>query len=902
MFLPPLDLDVPFQKFVLDNGLEVVVHEDHSDPVLSVQVVYHVGSAREASGRSGFAHLFEHMLFQGSEHVGDDQHFKLIQGAGGTLNGTTNLDRTSYFESLPSNQLELALWLEADRMGFLLPAMTQAKLDNQREVVKNERRQNYENRPYGRLPELVLAELFGAEHPYGHPTIGSLDDLDRASLEDVAGFFRRWYGPNNATLVVAGDVDPQVVRARVEHFFGPLPRGPLVDRPAPEPVHLQATRVAILEDDVSQPQLTLVWPTVPMGSPDEAAVDLLTALLAGSKSAWLERALVTHEELASQVSASHQSGERAGRLEISLRPTPGTSLSTLQGRVDALLEELATAGIDPGHLARIQSRNAGRRLRQLESVAARADVLAHGNCFFSDPGHWREEFEREQAVRAGDVQSALGRYLLGAARLVVSVVPRGKAELAAASPVGRDGDLARDRRASVERERVPGPGSKGALRVPAVWHAELANGVRVTGSPYAKLPLTRISLALSGGRLAQSERGAGLASLVAALLTEGVRGGDGAALAEALDALGATLDAQAGEDEISLTLSVPDEHLARAVDLLGALLLEPTLGAGDFARLKKRRLVAIQTRDDRIRDVANDVFAGLLWEASDPRALPALGTAAGIARLTLEDAREFWRAHLDPAGARLCYVGALDAAAVTDLFAALIDRWPRVDATQARAARTSPQRSGVAVFLVDKPGAAQSELRIGHPGWARRDPDFYRRSAANYVLGGSFTSRINLNLREDKGYTYGARSEVDGGLQAGAFSMSAGVHTAVTAAAVKEALAELGRFGKGVTPEELEYVRAALGQGLERAFETTAARLGMLETIAKYGEPDDFPAQRKAWLEALTQTELDGLARDLVHLDGLVVLVVGDRAKILPGLAELGIGTIVELRSDGARL
>src|SRR5262245_16686987 len=311
---------VPFTKHVLRDGLELVPHEDHSEPVVAVYVYYHVGSSREEPGRSGFAHLFEHMLFQGSQHVADNDHFRLIQEAGGALNGTTNQDRTNYFETLPSEHLELALMLESDRMGFLLPAMTQAKLDNQRDVVSNERRQSYENRPYGLVHETLLAALYPPSHPYSWPTIGSMADIAAASLEDVARFFRRWYGPNNATLAIGGDFEPARARELVERWFGALPPGPPVERPAPQPAALPETRRVVLEDRVQQPQLTLCWPTVHAGHPDEAALDLLGDVLSANRSSLLDRALTIDEELASLVTIAHTAQERAGMLVVNLRP------------------------------------------------------------------------------------------------------------------------------------------------------------------------------------------------------------------------------------------------------------------------------------------------------------------------------------------------------------------------------------------------------------------------------------------------------------------------------------------------------------------------------------------------------------------------------------------------------
>jgi len=424
-------MELPFEKRVLENGLEVVVHEDHADPVVAVYVYYHVGSARETKGSSGFAHLFEHMLFQGSAHVASGEHFRLIQEAGGALNGTTNEDRTNYFETLPSNRLELALWLESDRMGFLLPAMTQAKLDNQRDVVKNERRQNYDNRPYGRVREDVMAALYPADHPLSWLTIGSMEDLDRASLADVERFFRAWYGPSNATLALGGDVTAAQGFALAERWFGGLPPIRAVPIVEPRPARLAASRRLVQEDRVEVPQLTLAWPTVPGWHPDEPALNLMSEVLSANRAAVLDKALCVDEELASSVSVAHRAQEVDGQLFLSLRPRPGVALARLERRVDELIEGVLARGIAEEHLLRLAARREGMIARGLDTVSARTSTLGHYNLFRGDPGALAADVERHARVTTKDVLAALERYVAGHPRVVLSTVPAGSPELAA---------------------------------------------------------------------------------------------------------------------------------------------------------------------------------------------------------------------------------------------------------------------------------------------------------------------------------------------------------------------------------------------------------------------------------------------------------------------------------------
>ncbi|MEQ1892374.1 MAG: insulinase family protein, partial [Planctomycetota bacterium] len=564
-------------KHVLANGLQVLLHEDHSEPVVAVYVYYHVGSSREEPGRSGFAHLFEHMLFQGSAHVPDNDHFRRIQEAGGTLNGTTSQDRTNYFEVLPAKELELALWLEADRMGFLLPAMTQAKLDNQRDVVMNERRQSYENRPYGLVHETLLAALYPSGHPYSWPTIGSMADIAAATLGDIERFFRRWYGPNNATLVIGGDFEPAHALALVERWFGALPSGPAVEKPAPAPALLAETRRLVLADSVQQPQLTLAWPTVELGHPDEPALDLLADYLSANRSSVLDRALELEEELVTTVSIAHHVQERAGMLLLNLRPHGGVELARIEARVEELLAKVAHEGVDGARLARLMRRREGELFRSLETVAARTSRLGYDSVFFRDPAALERELERRRAVRPADILAVLERHVLGRPRVVLSTVPRGKTEQAAAErPLER-------REPSLEPARASAPASGVAapFRSPPVLDFRLDTGVRVLANVHARLPQTRLSLALPAGRVHDRRARRGLVGLAADLLEDGTRALASAEFIDELDGLGAQFSVTAGEEDLVLRLSVLDECLPRALELFLDVLHAPRFAAAD---------------------------------------------------------------------------------------------------------------------------------------------------------------------------------------------------------------------------------------------------------------------------------------------------------------------------------
>jgi zinc protease len=917
----PSKSSIPFQKFVLDNGLELVVHEDHSDPVVGVYVYYHVGSAREVKGRSGFAHLFEHMLFQGSEHVADDQHFNLVQEAGGTLNGSTNTDRTNYFEVLPANQLELALWLESDRMGFLLPALTQAKLDNQRDVVKNERRQNYENRPYAQADGVVEAALYPPDHPYSWITIGSQEDLTAASLDDVKGFFQRWYGPNNATLAVGGDVKTDEVVALVRKYFGSIPRGPAVETPLPRPVSLAAEKRLILEDRVKLPELSLTWPSVPARASDEAALDLLASILSANDSSILDKALRIDEQLASEVRASHRGRELAGEFSITLRPDPGVTLDTLEKKTLALLEKLARDGVDPAQLERVKSRYETGAIRRQETVGQRTATLADANTFTKDPGFLDEEIRRRLAVTPDEVLVVLQRYVLGRPAVVLSVVPEGKKEMAASGSTVDGKDLAsaveaswKDPRGSkiaarparavagsdpgLDRTKKPEPGSAIAFHAPEVWHGELPCGVAVVGTHYAEIPMTTISLSVPAGRLRETVDTLGLASMTAELLQQGTRSLTATGFLEELDRLGASLNASADDEEITFTLSCLDKHIDEAVRLLADVILQPRLGEEDFQRIRKERLVAIDTRADQIRILAGDAYRRLLWGDS-VAGMPTVGTRATVEKMKVADVQAFWSRHGVPAGARLTYVGRGDAKAVLKLFAPLAGGWKASAVATEIETPTAKPIAGTRIYLVDKPGAAQSELRIGHVSLPSTDPDFYPLTVLNYPLGGVFSSRVNLNLREDKGYTYGARTGLEGGRIPGAFTASSAVKTDVTEESVVEFMKELVKIRDGITEGELAFTKDSLTQTATRQYESTRDLAGMLDNISRYGWPDDYTERRLRELSAFTLDEMKAQAGKHIHPEAMVILVVGDKKKVAAELAQAGYGEVIELDMDG---
>jgi zinc protease len=727
-----------------------------------------------------------------------------------------------------------------------------------------------------------------------------MEDLDAATLDDVCAFFERWYGAGNATLAIGGDFEPGRALQWVERYFGTIPRGPAVSRPRPRPSKLRNERRLVLEDRVAQPQLSLAWPTVEAWHPDEPALNLLADLLSANRSSILDKALQVEEKLATHVTILHAASERAGHLVVGLRPHGGVELEDLLRRTDELLHELASEGVDAERLERLKNRMEGAMVRGLETLGARTSRLASYNCLFGDPDLLERDLERHRRVEAGDLHDVLERYLVGRPRILLSVVPRGQGERAlpsvpeAPEPTPEEPD----------RSRAPESGELPRFAPPALWKRTLASGLRVAGNPCRKLPLDTLGLAVPAGRAHVPVERAGLASLCAQMLQEGTLRRSGPEWTDALDGLGGSLGVGSGVDDVELALSVLDRHAEQALELLAELVLEPRFDAGDFERLRRERLVAIGTREDRIAEIADDLFVAAVHGPASPRGSFRLGTRESIEALTVEELAAYWRRRLGSDRSRLVYVGATGSQDFEGFLGRLAHPWS--DATGAHEAGDAREGASAGrgafepgIYLVDKPGATQSQLRVGHLGVASDDPDFYPLQALNVLIAGGFVSRLNLNLREDKGYTYGVHSAFSGGLAPGLFQVATAVEGQHTAAALGEILRELERLGEGVTEQELDFVRRNLGQSLLGTYASTGARLSLLHNVLKYGYPEDYPLRRLQWLEGMQASDLDGLVARHVDPAALVAVVVGDRERVLGGLEELAGGSLVELDARG---
>jgi zinc protease len=853
--------DLKVQKYTLPNGLEVILHEDHTIPVVAVNLWYRVGSKDEKPHRTGFAHLFEHLMFKGSLHH-DSEYFSPIESVGADANGSTTQDRTNYYEALPSNALERALWLESDRMGFLLPALTQAKLDNQRDVVKNERRQSVDNEPYGQSEEKIAAALYPPDHPYHHSVIGSMADLSAARLADVSAFFRTYYAPNNASLCVAGDLDPAKTKALIAKYFGPIPRGPEVARPKPDVPKLDAPKRLAMTDRVTLPRATLVWPTVPVNHPDEKPLDVLATVLGRLvKENRLYRALVYDRQLAAAVSADQDSRMLAGEFQVDLSARPDQALDPIVAIADAEIARLKAEGPTAEEVHKAQSAYESRLVLGIQAFEARADFLNANNVESSDPLAYKDHMKKLFAVTPADVKRVAEKYLT-ANRVRLDVTPgpptprAPEVAVAPGSQAPTPSPPAVAVRDDFDRSKMPPVGPPPKFTPPAVVRRKLSNGLELRIAERHDLPILSVELAVKGGEtLAPADR-IGLASLTASLLREGTATRDALTLAGDLDVIGASLWAEGDLESSSIGITTLTNHTAPALGLFTDVLLRPSFPQAELDRLKARRLAAIRARGDSAPSVASLVLPKLIYGASHPygrpfgsRFSPNPGTEATVGAITRGEVVSFYERVYRPGNSSLIVVGDANPDAITaDLEKALGGWKARKGETAAPPAPPVLPR-GITVSLVDKPDAAQSYLAVGEVGVSRRTPDYAPLTVLNAVLGGQFSSRINLNLREDKGYTYWAYSAFSFRLGPGPFTAAAAVQTDVTKDALAELVKELtdlvGR--RPVTKAEFDFAKDRLVRGFPSQFATTFDVAQTLSDLVLYDLPDDefttYPAR-----------------------------------------------------------
>jgi zinc protease len=890
---------IPYEEYKLKNGLQVILSQDHTLPLVSVNMWYHVGAANERAGRTGFAHLFEHMMFEGSQHVGAKAHFSFLEGAGATeINGTTNFDRTNYYETVPSNQLELALWLESDRMGYLIGKLDIQNLANQRDVVRNERRQSTENTPYGLVEEGLVHSLFPKDHPYYPDVIGSHADVEAAKLEDVREFFRQYYTPNNATIAIAGDFDKEMTKAMIEKYFGTIPQGPpLPTVTAKTPPITQEVRKTVT-DQVQLPRVYMGWITPAVFKPGDVECQLFAQILAGGKSSRLYKSLVYDKEIAQDVTASIEGTKLGSIFELEVTAKPGIKLEDLEKVIDAELEKMRTDGVTAAELNRARNVTQTALVRSLQRMNGVANRLNFYNFYAGTPDYFTQDLARYDAVTPADVKETIKSTFKNSARAVVYGIPGEKI----IEDVPKTSDEENKKQASAAgpstsamadeawRATPPTPGPSPKFTLPVAKQVKLANGLTVLLVERHNLPLVSATMyTLSGSELNPLDK-PGLSSFTANMLNEGTTTRSSMQFSDDTDQIGATLGSEAGYSSAFLELSALTWNAAAGFDLLADATLHPAFDPKEIERLRSRRVTAVLQEDDDAGAIAYRTTNHALYPNS-PYGFSVLGTVASNKAITRDDMLAFWKQGYVPSNAFLAVAGDLSESALTELANKYFGGWNGPAFTTK--APATPPAPVPTTYIVDKPGAPQTYLSLASLGASRSTPDFVPLEVMNTALGGLFSSRINMNLREEHGYTYGAFSAFQFRRGVGPFVAGGGIRTDVTASAAQELRGEIKKIRESdLTADELAKAKDSFSKSLVANFETVEATASTIGLQSVFGLPMGYYRDLPAEIAKVNSADTLRVAKAYLRPDAMIIVAVGDRAVIEPKLKELGVGEV----------
>ncbi len=902
--------EIKFEKYTLPNGLDVILHEDHSTPLVAVNIWYKVASSNEKPGRTGFAHLFEHLMFNGSKHWEND-YFVPIQEAGGQVNGSTSQERTNYWENVPSNYLERALWMESDRMGWLLPAMTQEKLDNQRSVVKNERRQSYENRPYGLVYETILAALYPPEHPYSWPTIGSMADLDRATWDDIAEFFQNYYHPANASLCIAGDFDPVEAKRLVEKYFGIIPAGPTVEPLQPQPVTLSESKRIAMTDRVGLPMLVMVWPTVEQYASEDASLDLGAEILGGDDTSRLYRKLVREKQLAASVSFYQSSSPLAGMMMAQVVARPGVELSEIEMVLREELAKICETAPSAEEIERTINRYETGMIGSLEPVGGfggRADMLNRYNVSRGDPGYLAKDMQRYLDVTPEAIRAAMSKYLTKP-EIVLTVVPGEDGAEPTITPDPRTAAAeAREKMADTThvahvkeinipedeaRQTLPAAGPQPTFHLPPFQHATLPNGMKVLLVEKNELPLVNMTLYFPKGGADEPTELTGVGGLTADVWTQGTTTRDAETLADQLAGLGTSISASCGDDSTSLTVGMLKRQLESVLTIFDDVARNPVFAVEEFERERQQSLASLQMVQQDAPTLASMARSAAIYGNNHPYGRTA--NMVSLAKIQPSDLVDFYHSRLRPESATLIVVGDITMDELLATLPKTFQTWRQPGDAAETSVPAVATPATTRIVLIDRPGAPQSVIGFATLGGDMRADDYYAKSLFNSIYGGQFSSRLNMNLREEKGYTYGARSNFGWKPRAtGLFTTNSSVHTDITHLAVTEMMKELDQLRDGtkpITEKEFMFNRQYVTLGYPAAFETASNIAAQLRTLVAYQRDDDWFDRMVPGILAVTSDQLASVAKS-IDRDHLTIVVVGDRAAVEENLRSLPYGDV----------
>ena len=906
---------IDYEKYELDNGLTVILHEDKSDPIVSVAIQYHVGSNREIPGRTGFAHLFEHMLFQESQNVGQDQFFKKIQNAGGTLNGGTNKDGTVYYEVVPKNALETVLWLESDRMGWLLSTVTQAAFENQQEVVQNEKRQRVDNRPYGHSNYVMIKNMYPDDHPYNWTTIGELEDLQNATLKDVRDFYEEWYGPNNATMVIAGDIKKREVKQLVEKYFGEIKPGPDNGDPEPMPIQLSETKKVYHEDNFARsPRLSMNFPTVDQGHFDAAALELLGQLLGEGKKAPLYKVIVEQKKLAPSLFSYSNTQEIAGTFNVTVTGFPTTNLTDVENAVHEAFNLFESDGFTSEDLERLKAKYETGFYNSISSVLGKGFQLARYNEYYGSPDAISEELQKVLDVNVSDVKRVYEKYIKDQNYVMTNFVPKGKLDLVAEGSVlfpiqeekivenidkvaGEGGMDIAQIPSSFDRSVEPQTGSQPRLNLPKIWKHEYDKGVSIYGAKHDELPLVSFGITIEGGMLLDSPNKIGVANLITDMMMEGTANKTPIELEEAIDALGSSINMYTGKQSINVEVNTLKRNFEPTLALVEEILFEPRWDSTEFDRIKRETVESIKRRSAVPSSIASNVYNKLNY-GNHILANSTTGTVSSVESIDLDDLKNFVSSNFSADLSTISIVGDISRSEAINAFKGLVSRWDVKKVSYPDYKMPEPNSNATAYF-VDVPNAKQSEIRIGYLSLRRTHPDFYANTVMNMKLGGNFSGNVNMVLREEKGFTYGARTGFSGSKFPGTFTASSGVRSNTTEESVNIFKDIMTNYRNPIEQADLEFTKNVTLKSNARRFETLGALRGMISNIATYDLPFDYIKDQEDIVRNMTVESHNELVKKYIRPNEMIYLVVGDAATQLDGMKSLGFGDPILLDTDG---
>jgi len=912
----PSALTIDYEKFTLENGLDVILQVDRSDPIVAVTTVIHAGSNREKPGRTGFAHFFEHMAFNDSENVPRGWNRKAIPDWGGQRNGGTWSDGTIYYEVVPKDAFDKILWIDSDRLGYMINTVTTAALEREKQVVKNEKRQRVDNAAYGYTGEVIRTALYPEGHPYSWTVIGSLPDLQAATLEDLKEFHTDWYGPNNVTLSIVGDIDIAETKRKVELWFGEIPRGRAVEKPSPQPVTLTETKNLWFEDNFAKlPELRLTFPTVESYHPDQQALDLLGSILGGSRNSPLYVEVVDAAKLAPNVSAFHRGNEIAGEFTIRVRAKPGTDLDDVKTAVENAMAKFEADGVNATDLERIKAEQETIIYNSLSTVLGKSRNLAQNNEFAGDPAYSVVVAEKVQDTTAANIRKAYNLYIKDKPYVMTSFVPKGQSDLAVtgaerasvwieevkadvASEEVSAGDIAEFEKTPTEHDRSEPPfGELPLLKMPEIWTRTMIDGVTLSGIETNEIPLVQFDITLPGGRWLETADENGRLSLLAQLMNEGTATKTAAELEQAIGLLGSGINVSANSEELIISATTLARNFEPTVALVEEILTQPRWESEDFERVKSAALTGIKGREANPNSIASRAYNGLIYGKDHPLGRPGGGDAKSVAALELSD-MEAAHVSLLRSDARLHVVGDIDPDRAALALAQLGKTVSPTGAPRAEFEIPAQDNAGK-VFFIDVPGSKQSVLRIGKLTAATGDADFNKIRFTNEKLGGGISGDLAQDLRIEKGYTYGAYSSVPNGTVTRPFTIGTSVRANATKASLETIRDMVKSYGPKFDAAAVETTQKKLIKENTRAFESLGAKLGTLRNISRYGLPPTYVEYEQAELVDMTEAEFKRIAAEYLREVEMIYVVVGDKATQLGPVSEFakaaGKGDVIEL-------